>query len=339
MGTLAEYYGSAQEFVTEGASTPAAADVDGDGADEIAAGGAFGATVLLNGDGTQRYAFPGGFADPAVSFTTSGAFGQFHGTFSYVQPGTNGFSLQTATGNAGNGTAITNMERAYDAAAGTMLAGFGQRMQGLDFFGAPLIADITGDGLAEIVDGGDSNTAHGYTSTGAQAATWPKFTTGWSIATPGVGDLDGDGDVEVVLITREGWLFVWSTPGLASANVESWHAHHDEWHTGRYGVDSRPPGAIRQLTWTPGGHDRNVRRPATTGTWARSTTTRWRSARTSSASCRPARPAPSRRSTSRPAPRRSASRPSTAPASGARSRGPDRPLCSRKRPSQGRCAL
>jgi hypothetical protein len=67
-----------------------------------------------------------------------------------------------------------------------------------------------------------------------------------------VGDLDGDGDVEVVLLTREGWLFVWATPGLASANVESWHAHHDEWHTGRYGVDSRPPGAIRQLTWTPG---------------------------------------------------------------------------------------
>lgn len=252
ISTVAEYYGSAQEFVTEGSSTPAAADVDGDGTDEIAAGGAFGATVLLDGDGTQRYQFASGYLDPAVSFTTSGAFGQFHGTLAYVQPGTNGFSLQTATGNAGNGTGIVNMERAYDAAAGTMLTSFGQRMQGLDFFGAPAIADITGDGLAEIVDGGDSNTAHGYTSTGTQAPTWPKFTTGWSIATPSVGDLDADGDVEVVLLTREGWLFVWATPGLASANVESWHAHHDEWNTGRYGVDSRPPGAIRQLTWTPG---------------------------------------------------------------------------------------
>ena len=32
-------------------------------------------------------------------------------------------------------------------------------------------------------------------------------------ATPGVGDLDGDGKVEVAVTTREGYLFVWDTPG------------------------------------------------------------------------------------------------------------------------------
>src|SRR4029077_12690501 len=48
--------------------------------------------------------------------------------------------------------------------------------------------------------------------------------------------------------TREGNTFVWHTDGLASANVEWWHHRHDEWNTGRYGTDTRPPGIIRALT-------------------------------------------------------------------------------------------
>ena len=49
--TLAEYYGSAQEFVQPRSPKPVAADVDGDGKSKVAIGGAVGPTVLYNGLG------------------------------------------------------------------------------------------------------------------------------------------------------------------------------------------------------------------------------------------------------------------------------------------------
>ena len=41
----------------------------------------------------------------------------------------------------------------------------------------------------------------------------------------------------------------WETPGRATANNQWWSYQHDEWRTGRYGVDTRPPGVIRRASW------------------------------------------------------------------------------------------
>src|SRR5207253_6037106 len=61
--------------------------------------------------------------------------------------------------------------------------------------------------------------------------------------------------------TREGCVVAGQPAGAHSGDREWWAAHPDEWRPGRYGVDSRPPGAIRnaslsgsKLTFTaPGG--------------------------------------------------------------------------------------
>ena len=45
----------------------------------------------------------------------------------------------------------------------------------------------------EVIEGGDSSALHAFTSAGAQAGGFPKFTTGWEVFGPAVGDLDGDG--------------------------------------------------------------------------------------------------------------------------------------------------
>ena len=66
---------------------------------------------------------------------------------------------------------------------------------------------------------------------GTEPAGWPKLTGGWSIGTPGVGDWDGDGRLEVAQQRRDGQLLVWRTSGTSAP---AW---------GSYGCDSYNSGA------------------------------------------------------------------------------------------------
>ena len=49
-----------------------------------------------------------------------------------------------------------------------------------------------------------------------------------------VGDIDGDGLLDVVITTREGWLFAWTTNGHADDGVEWASAFHDAANTGNF---------------------------------------------------------------------------------------------------------
>ena len=269
------YYGSAQEFITEGVSNPVLADVNGDGANEIAfAPGIFSPTFLYDGGGAQigTYgpvpnetadllsgnadlqtlldALNGNLpADAPTNFTTGGAFGKFGGgdQLTFAEPMSGGASVAASLLLAGSGTAIKNYETAFNAATGAKLPGFPTQLQGLDFLGSPVIADVTGDGDAELINAADSSALQAFTATGAEAPGFPKFTTGWVVFAPAVGDVTGDGKSDIVAATREGYLFVWKTKGTAAGNDEWWRAGHDERNTDQYGVDTRPPGAIRGL--------------------------------------------------------------------------------------------
>ena len=227
-----------------------AADVDGDGKSEVAIGGAFGPTVLYNGLGLPITTY-GGASDLPVTFTTTGAFGKLTGlVLGYAQPGSDGDSLIQALLTPGSGAGIQSLERVYTAAGGVLQPGFPAKLQGLDFLGGPIIADVTGDGSAEVIQAADSSALAAYNTVGGgQAAGFPKFFTGWSLWAPSAGDVDGNGKTDLVMLSREGYLFSWSTNGLASGNTEWWHANHDERNAGTYGVDTRPPGVIRNLSW------------------------------------------------------------------------------------------
>jgi len=278
-----EIYSTAQEFITEGADSPAVADIRGSGADVATGAASFGPSYAFAGDGsTQAVYGPSADStlgllagqdptqalkgrsptDAAVTFTTSGAFGRVRGLMTYAQPATGLGSVASALSLPGTGRAISNSEAAYDASSGATLPGFPAMRQGLDFIGAPIIADVSGDGVPELVDGGDSSAMHAYTSTGTQAPGWPKFTGGWTVYSPSAGDLLGDRQTEIVSLSREGYLFAWRTQGRSADNHEWWTWHHDERNTGRYGTDTRPPSAPSDFSvahgracWTAPGDD------------------------------------------------------------------------------------
>jgi hypothetical protein len=278
------YYGSAQDWITEGGDSPSAADVDGDGKDEvfqstflgvpqgIKDGGAH-PIVPQPGAGVLSAPVPPGVnrlptADVAaapVGFSTSGVFARFGSSgLSYLSGGTD---LATMSALLHNGIAqrITNFMRAYNAQTGAGLPGFPSAMMGLAFLTAPAVADISGDGKPDVINAEDSSNVVGFDSSGQPVPGWPKFTGGWTVWTPAVGDIDGDDHNEVAATTREGYLFVWNTPGKASSN-EAYSWHQDNWHTGLYGTDTRPPsppGGLHfdgtgKVCWTAPGDDWHV---------------------------------------------------------------------------------
>jgi len=86
----------------------------------------------------------------------------------------------------------------------------------------------------EVVVGSSGYFLHAYDGCGREPDGWPKFTGQWILATPAVGDLDGDDLLEVAIVTRTGWLYLWRTEGRSDGQVQWESFHHDNRNTGNY---------------------------------------------------------------------------------------------------------
>lgn len=118
-------------------------------------------------------------------------------------------------------------------------------MEDINWYLAASVADITGDGKAEMIAGSGGFLVHAVDIDGNKPAGWPKFTYGWSVSSPTISDVDGDGELELYNYTREGYLFGWKTQGIAcndeGGTADWWTDHRDERHTGSYPTDTQPP--------------------------------------------------------------------------------------------------
>jgi hypothetical protein len=116
-------------------------------------------------------------------------------------------------------------------------------MDDMQFLTSPSLADVSGDGVADVLNGSGNYLVRAYAADGSTPEGFPKFTHGWLIATPAVGDVDGDGLTEVIASTREGRLFVWNTPGLSSESAIPWQsAGRDRRNT--HNLDSGVPTTV-----------------------------------------------------------------------------------------------
>jgi hypothetical protein len=277
-GTI-EDYGSAQEFITEGTDAPAVADVLGtsdgnDSHDDVAVGPIWSPNSLVDASGKVVGSYGSSsdvlgalldiVGDPSAAifgplppttptpFTGSGAFGELGGHLTFADPTIGTEHLAAALLYAGSGNPINQMAAVWPASAGTHgssagseLSGFPSSEQGQAFLGQPMYAPVTSGSSNDVVISGDSGALDARTSTGAEVSGFPKFTGGWTLYAPSAGDLLGNGHDDLVTVTREGWLFAWSTAGSAPAPGSWWRAFHDEWNTGNLSTDSRPPGVVR----------------------------------------------------------------------------------------------
>ena len=244
--------------------SPVLADVNHDRRLEIASFAAQGPIYLLRGDGSSYYNRPGdkgpyrvmdtGFLGqdgkdmPTVPAIGSAIFADINqdGRIECVAPSAGlkqVAELQYVEDQIGNENHIT----AWDAQTGRILPNFPLYMDDFQFITSPAVCDLDADGRPEIIEGSGGFLLRAYNAWSVnqkdQPEGWPKFTGKWILSSPAVGDIDGDGLMEIAVMTRSGDLYVWETKGRAcEACNRQWNTfHHDSWHTGRSGRDATPP--------------------------------------------------------------------------------------------------
>jgi subtilisin family serine protease len=210
---------------------------------------------------------------------------------------TGGLSKQIATDTAvapGKKTSFQHAVGAYDAASGAPLPTFPRQIEDWQFLAGAAIADVKGDGSHQVLAGSGGGYLHAFDPAGSPAAhanlstslssyqdlsepaPFPLFMGGGYVtSTPAVGQLRRGENVTVASVTRDGYLFLTATQGRPSANGEWWKFHHDERNSGLYGLDTRPPATVTDLSagagtgsalvrWTEVGDDWWVGKPAAT---------------------------------------------------------------------------
>jgi len=101
---------------------------------------------------------------------------------------------------------------------GTVLAGFPKYIDQA-IYSSPAIGDLNKDGWLDIVVGtgnyypGKGYKVYAWDHNGNPLPGWPVSTAGYVGAVPALGDLDGDGYLEVVVGSYDHWLYAWNHDG------------------------------------------------------------------------------------------------------------------------------
>ena len=99
---------------------------------------------------------------------------------------------------------------------------------------SPVVADITGDGLPDVVMGAEDNRLSAFGNNGQMLPGFPIILDGEVRGTPAVCDCDGDGMTEIVLAGWDKLLHMWDYDfPFSPGKVPQWpQFHHDARRTG-----------------------------------------------------------------------------------------------------------
>jgi len=211
---------------SSGESSPVLADMDGDGVLEIVISGSDGRVHVLRGDGTELSGWPVEMDAQYDAHPDSAGYASGE-----VPVPLEGVIAAAAAGDIdGDGepevvvASLVGGVYAWNA-DGSRVAGWPTQMLGREpeefdadntydrgFVGAPALVDIDGDGALEVIALGMDSRAYVWSGDGSDFGAYPVDVCYPTICdvqerriinSPSVGDLDGDGDLEIVFGTNE----------------------------------------------------------------------------------------------------------------------------------------
>lgn len=242
-------------------NSPACADFDGDGMDEVVNAGMGGNMVLIHEDGTydsmrdvmnstSEFYGPNATTDETFSLPVinNPSVADVNGDgYLDIVNGTAGSGLIAVASQGGKRNSFDHSVSVWDSDNLAFLDGFPHRVWDYQFFMNYSVADLDGTGTWNVIMGDGGYFVYAPNASGEEAAGFPKWTQQWHIATPTVGDLDGDERIDVVANSREGWLWAWRTDGHVGGPPDQklpaiqWEGfHHDDLNSGNYGGPLKP---------------------------------------------------------------------------------------------------
>ncbi|MDP9101369.1 MAG: VCBS repeat-containing protein [Actinomycetota bacterium] len=146
---------------------------------------------------------------------------------------------------SGQNVPYNHLIGAYDAGTGAPLPAFPTITDDYQFLSSSTIAQVVaptvpGSTGQQIIAGTGLGLLHAYDgATGKDVSGFPKVTGGWLFAPAALSD-----DHRMAAITREGFLFEWSTDLVATTCQTQWPGfRHDPHNSGDYNTDGTAPGA------------------------------------------------------------------------------------------------
>jgi hypothetical protein len=247
-------------------STPALADVDGDGRDEVVVGTQGDELYILDDDASVMTGWPfalgsdvsgsvavadlddDGDLEVVVNTYLGSAYALHHdGSVLWTRwfPNSKFFGPSPALADVdGNGTVEVfipseNGNLNGKTSTGANVPGFPVQYSTTTYTeSAPIIADIDGDGSVDIMLGDESGLINGWSATGNLLAGFPLATNDAMRAALVAQDLDGDGSADVIAAGWDRNVYVWDFDGQWDDNLAPWSSFHADVHnSGRLGAD------------------------------------------------------------------------------------------------------
>jgi hypothetical protein len=90
----------------------------------------------------------------------------------------------------------------------------------------PIIADADGDGVQDVIVNGVDGNVYAYRHDGKLVSGFPLAMSGAGLGSLAAADIDGDGKLELVGVSGNGYVHVWHLP--ASSNKADWPMYHHD---------------------------------------------------------------------------------------------------------------